>query len=62
MDIIEKVQKNCGLSRSDAKREFDSAKEVLLADEKITLDNVEEFTNDLGLDIDDIMSNPECLL
>lgn len=61
-ELVEKVAKSCGISESAARREISSEVETLMADEDFSYDNMCESANNLGVDVDDLMSNPEMLL
>lgn len=55
--LTEKVMASCNLSEQDAERELRNEAELLMYTE-----NPMEFCESLGLDEDDIFSNPEAIL
>lgn len=62
MTAIKKVQNACNLNEEDARQEIASASENLLASDEITIADVEDFCYGLGIDEEDLFSNPEMLL
>lgn len=62
MTVIEKVQNACNLNEEDARQEIKSASEDLLTRDGITIEDVEDFCIGLGIDEEDLFSNPEMLL
>lgn len=61
-ELIDKVAQRCGISKERARREIDAEVDVLVNDNGINYNNLSEMAYNLGLDVDDIMSNPEALL
>ena len=59
---IKKVMNSCNISEKEAEREISAANDILLADEDINMTALDDYCQDLGIDLDDIMSNPEMLL
>ena len=60
--LVSKVASRCNISEQQARLEIAAEAEVLMNDEDITCEKLSEMAYDLGLDMDDIMSNPEALL
>lgn len=61
-DLVSKVATNCNISKEQARQEIAAEVDVLMNDEDVNYGNLSEMAYDLGLDMDDIMSNPEALL
>jgi len=53
---------SCNISEKEAEREISAANDILLADENINMTALDDYCQNLGIDLDDIMSNPEMLL
>lgn len=60
--LVSKVASRCKISEQQARQEIAAEVEVLMNDDNINYGNLSEMTYNLGLDMDDIMSNPEVLL
>ena len=59
---IKKVMNSSNISEKEAEREISAANDMLLADENINMTALDDYCQNLGIDLDDIMSNPEMLL
>ena len=63
MATIEKVMAVCNMNEHDAEREIKAANDMLWAgEEEVGLNDLEDYCYGLGIDLDDVMSNPEMLL
>ena len=53
----------CNMNEHDAEREIKAANDMLWAgEEEVGLNYLEDYCYGLGIDLDDVMSNPEMLL
>jgi hypothetical protein len=52
----------CDLNEQEATNEVMAANDMLLASDSISYDDLDDYCNGLGLDMDDVFSNPEMLL
>jgi len=63
MATIEKVMAACNINEHDAEREIKAANDMLWAgEEEVGLNDLEDYCYGLGIDLDDVMENPEMLL
>lgn len=52
----------CNINEHDAEREIKAANDMLWAGEEVGLNDLEDYCYGLGIDLDDVMENPEMLL
>lgn len=53
----------CNISEQDAQKEIKAANDMLWAgEEEVGLNDLEDYCYGLGIDLDDVMENPEMLL
>ena len=53
----------CNMNEHDAEREIKAANDMLwVGEEEVGLNDLEDYCYGLGIDLDDVMSNPEMLL
>lgn len=63
MAAIEKVMAACNISEQDAQKEIKAANDMLWAsDRDIDICDLDDYCYGLGIDLDDVMENPEMLL
>lgn len=64
MEAIAKVMTVCNMNETEAANEIKAANSMLFADpeREVSMDDLEDYCYGLGLDLDDIMENPDMLL
>ena len=62
MTTINKVMAACNINEQQAINEVQAANDILLASDNIGYDDLEDYCFGLGLDMEDVFSNPEMLL
>ena len=63
MAAIEKVMAVCNMDEHDAEREIKAANDMLWAgEEEVDMNDMEDYCYSLGIDLYDVMENPEMLL
>ena len=62
MSTTEKVMAACNISEHEAENEIKAANEMLWANDEVNICDLDDYCDSLGIDLDDVMSNPEMLL
>lgn len=62
MMTIEKIMNACDLNEQETTNEVMAANDMLLASDSISYDDLDDYCNGLGIDMEDVFSNPEMLL